>query len=346
MIHAKAKLLLVIGILLFSVNSVAASFDCDKAESTVEILICADSGLSSLDEKMTKYYKIAEQSVKDLSNLKSEQIEWLGERNRCSSEACIEMRYQERIARLKQLAGESDKTGGEARYRLVVGKGYSICETFLKHLNALSSDALPMVCNIRPNPNYNAETRDDWDITQPVWEEMNVQKNLHLIFAAEMEYPPYSVYRHDPNKKLPIFDEWKVDFANRIKAGKLHPKIYRTQLVLNEKGGVETLIGYEPDQGRCERDIQKHDMARPGGKHIFVYNDDPEEPLKPIRGKYGSNFLTHILSYRGRPYFAWGGTVVSNDRSFIGISFPSPITLNNQPKEDVSRHRCSYKFDK
>lgn len=332
--------------LLLATNGQAASFDCDKAQSTVERMICAEPELSHLDEQLAARYRSVREALSDQGALKSEQLDWLKERNHCYTKACLVMRYRERIARLEQLAGEDEEPEGKPRYRLVAGKGYSICETFLKHLNSLPTNAPPMICNIRPNPAYNAVTRDDWDITQPDWEALDVQENLHLIYAAEMEYPPYSVYRYDQDKELPTFEEWKADFDARISAGKIHPKLYRTRLALNEEGRVETLIGYEPEPEACERNLPKYEWStRSGGKHIFVFNDDPEEPVKTIHGNVGSDFLLTVLRYRGKYYFAWGGGD-GPKKGFIQISIPSSGTLLNHPKEYVLQFRCEYEIDR
>ncbi len=40
---------------------------------------------------------------------------------------------------------EASKTATAGRYRLVNGKGYTVCEAFLKNLNAFPADEPPMV---------------------------------------------------------------------------------------------------------------------------------------------------------------------------------------------------------
>lgn len=339
-------LLIVLGLLSIG-NVWAASFDCNKATTEVERLICTNLELAQLDEKMAEGYQTARTSVTNPQAVKAKQLKWLSERNGCNNIACLKQSYGTRIAQLEKQAvtkQAADVSKPKPRYRLVAGMGYSICETYLKHLNTLSPDAPPMVCNIRPNPAYNDITRDDWDITQPEWEELDVQQNLNLIYAAEMQYPPYSVYRYDPNKDLPTFEEWKAEFEARIAAGKIHPKLYRTRLALNEKGGVETLIGYEPDPDDCERNLKKYNYTNSDGKHIFVLNDDPQEPLKTIHGLSGSNRRMTVLYYRDQSYFAWAGFYGSPWG--LELVAPSTGTMFNQPKEYVLHFRCRFESDK
>jgi len=81
----------------------AASFDCEKASTTVERLICLDSNLSAQDEALSKAYIEARQKldVEGKSKLKKEQVAWLSERNTCSSANCLQTLMSSRIEFLK-----------------------------------------------------------------------------------------------------------------------------------------------------------------------------------------------------------------------------------------------------
>jgi uncharacterized protein YecT (DUF1311 family) len=83
----------------------AASFDCAKAASQVEIMLCGDPKLGSLDERMARAYREARDRARRggdtaLERLTAEQRAWLGHRDRCSTRACLERLYGERIALL------------------------------------------------------------------------------------------------------------------------------------------------------------------------------------------------------------------------------------------------------
>lgn len=82
----------------------AASFDCAKARSRVETLICQTENLSALDDELNKRYKqIAAQT--DASALKLDQLAWMQERNQCKDAACLAESYK---ARLKFLSTWTD----------------------------------------------------------------------------------------------------------------------------------------------------------------------------------------------------------------------------------------------
>jgi|GEM_PF-2521525 len=74
----------------------AASFDCAKASTKVEKLICANAELSKLDEALAVEYADA-LKLPDTANLKTEQKSWLKGRNQCTDDTCIQAAYRQRI---------------------------------------------------------------------------------------------------------------------------------------------------------------------------------------------------------------------------------------------------------
>jgi uncharacterized protein len=102
--------LLVLGILLgLSVNSQAASFNCAKAKSYSEKEVCDSKQLSKLDEDLDKVFKKVLTATSDKASLKTEQADWLKEREACADKSCITDVYQSRIEALNtQLENVSD----------------------------------------------------------------------------------------------------------------------------------------------------------------------------------------------------------------------------------------------
>jgi uncharacterized protein len=93
------------------------SFDCKKADGSIEEMICKDAALSALDVKLAEIYKAATKKAANEHppTLKAEQRGWIKGRNECwksdDKRGCTESVYQLRIAEL------------QARYRLLPGKG-------------------------------------------------------------------------------------------------------------------------------------------------------------------------------------------------------------------------------
>ena len=103
---------------LYSSEKIQPSFDCSKAKTRVEKLVCSDEVLSILDRDMQKAYDLmmgkydlaymneeAKEEIKPyLEKLKQSQIDWVKVRDACSSEKdkkefrrCVFSRYINRI---------------------------------------------------------------------------------------------------------------------------------------------------------------------------------------------------------------------------------------------------------
>ncbi|PPD50455.1 MAG: hypothetical protein CTY16_01480 [Methylobacter sp.] len=75
----------------------AAGFDCAKASTEVEKIICANPQLSTFDEQLGKLYQAASKTAA----LKKAQQHWLRtQRDTCHDDTCLSKAYQQRIAEL------------------------------------------------------------------------------------------------------------------------------------------------------------------------------------------------------------------------------------------------------
>lgn len=90
--------------------AVAASFDCAKAKSKNEKLICSNSELSSLDEVLSGAYKSAYERTASKSALRQSQRDWLAsyELRACNDAACLKTYIAERIALLKDVSARGE----------------------------------------------------------------------------------------------------------------------------------------------------------------------------------------------------------------------------------------------
>lgn len=79
-----------------------AGFDCGKATSEVEKIICFDNELSGLDDSLNKAYQQALEQALFKKQIIRRQRQWLKEeRNTCHDAACIKQAYESRIKELK-----------------------------------------------------------------------------------------------------------------------------------------------------------------------------------------------------------------------------------------------------
>ena len=84
----------------------AASFDCAKARSAMEKLICSDAPLSALDDQLNTAFKEAITRSKARPQLVQWQREWLQsyEVTQCKNARCLGQEFAGRIALLQSVA--------------------------------------------------------------------------------------------------------------------------------------------------------------------------------------------------------------------------------------------------
>ncbi|MFZ2300911.1 MAG: lysozyme inhibitor LprI family protein [Gallionella sp.] len=92
------------GWLVMSLPAQAASFDCGKAVSKIEKLICGNDELSKLDETLNKTYQQAlTRSGDDKPQVIAEQRQWLKTNNAiCKDVVCVKERCLKRIHELTE----------------------------------------------------------------------------------------------------------------------------------------------------------------------------------------------------------------------------------------------------
>lgn len=93
-------------------TSFSASFDCSKASTVQEKMICMDTTLSDLDDKLAQTYKTAISETTKTAEIQQGQKEWLRKiRNNCTSKSCIVEAYEKRINQLSSPQSKSPQTG-------------------------------------------------------------------------------------------------------------------------------------------------------------------------------------------------------------------------------------------
>lgn len=84
-------------------NPFTPSFDCSKASTGQERLICSDRELSKLDVELSNAYVSARQRSTDIQALKGEQRDWVKSvQKSCSDKDCLSAAYKKRIAELQK----------------------------------------------------------------------------------------------------------------------------------------------------------------------------------------------------------------------------------------------------
>ncbi len=125
----------------------AASFDCAKAASRVEKLICSDPQLSQRDEEMNAAYRAALADEQHRDEVRRQQRAWLSQLGRCADAACIMRAYDTRLAVLKGAHGS-------------IGATYATVEQYVMQMTG--GDLKRYICNVTSDdPPCGARRRGD-----------------------------------------------------------------------------------------------------------------------------------------------------------------------------------------
>lgn len=149
-------ILYLFGSLIVALPAPAASFDCAKAGTKVEKLICGDAGLSKLDDELTAAYKTALQDGKQADAIKQAQKQWMKVRNDCDDVACVKKAYEARLSSLaavytstddsaatKQSDKDNSQNGQHYHFQLTKGAGIPVCDAYLERLNTTKYEEPP-----------------------------------------------------------------------------------------------------------------------------------------------------------------------------------------------------------
>jgi uncharacterized protein len=102
----------------------AAGFDCAKAATPTEKLICGDAQLSQLDGQLVQAYRRALEGAADPDKLREEQRTWLRtERKACTDVACLKKVYAQRLTALAAVPGPEKPLGPGAVESAPAGGG-------------------------------------------------------------------------------------------------------------------------------------------------------------------------------------------------------------------------------
>ncbi|SRR6266571_4175602 len=98
------KLGVLLGLLALPLVAHGASFDCGKASTRVENLVCSDDELSKQDELVAKAYERARAAPGLSGQITRTQRAWLARRNACRDRACIRAAYASRLKELQNIS--------------------------------------------------------------------------------------------------------------------------------------------------------------------------------------------------------------------------------------------------
>ena len=336
-----------IGICLcLAAKNQAASFDCTKATTKIERIICTDSELSKMDEGLAKIYRDVMKDVKHAEAIKSSQKVWLKERNRCEDVVCVKKAYELRLQDLRLLKTDSSfsvetEAASQQALRPVTkplyghcvdvqdprncgrfqsGKGYTVCEKYLEHLNSLSK--MPK-CEVQVPPSFQL----------PDWEEVDVMQHLEWAYQAEtIRFVKTSWYTH------PDFTTWQKEFLAENDSGRIVPAMRKVRVKPLGEGKEVTILAYTRHKEGCQdvvRQISKGTYWSDVGYAHFLLSDAPgATSVERLEEGRRAAHQAEMLIYAGRPYFIREFDPAIDDTPGIMIYAIAPwhMPIANEPE--------------
>lgn len=93
----------------------STGFDCEKAKSKIEKLICSDDDLPTLDDDLNSSYKMATKDKSQANAIRLAQKKWIKERDNCADVDCVKVAYENRIAELTSILESDEFDSGETK---------------------------------------------------------------------------------------------------------------------------------------------------------------------------------------------------------------------------------------
>lgn len=297
-------------LLLGSSGAQAASFDCAKAQSKVEKMICADAELSKLDEDMAHAWARYREKYFYEEHVRGTQKNWIAQRNRCTSTQCLLQAYQERIAFIN--SGQTQPvTLGELKGKLRKfdhcrisdgnctenGSGYTVCEAYLKHLNAMPADQARNGC--RPWIDTSRK-----DFTEPSWEVLDPYQYTRWIF--EIEKVLNRGHAEDgPRSKT--YEQWQAHWLNEIKSKGYHPRLKRIRMKVDDALGEESFVAYDAWGSTCDNDqpleAAPHGFGESDYALLVMRGQPPDVAFTEVSPNHGD-----LVMFQNKPYWVAYGT--------------------------------------
>jgi uncharacterized protein len=94
--------------LIAALPAQAASFDCTKAATSIDKLICNDRELLKLDDKLDSAYKASLKNSPHTIAIRQSQRKWMRVRNDCTDTACVKLTYESRLKELTEDTQRAD----------------------------------------------------------------------------------------------------------------------------------------------------------------------------------------------------------------------------------------------
>lgn len=297
----------VVGVATLPGSLQSASFDCAKAATPIEKMICESPPVSNLDEQLAAAYKVALEKAIDKDTLKQQQRAWLKEkRNPCKDSTCLFDVYQRRLTELSNLSANADVNLNSNRsgtvikkaitFSLLDGEGYPLCKEFVDMLNKTQYTEIP-ACGPKILPEFNNFQEIEWveiknksEIVKIIEERFSIQRALN----PERQEQNYNI-----NFDIKLIDENKLRmylYKHEINNDDFLDIVYKKNIQPNydvKKFGLcETINSYYVDDSKIN--LQSISQSTRDPYRSFNFSESNKLFI------YGGNL--YVNNYSGKTY--------------------------------------------
>ncbi|MDH5642089.1 MAG: hypothetical protein OEY28_12425 [Nitrospira sp.] len=182
-------------------------------------------------------------------------------------------------------------------YVLLVGKGFEVCEAYLKNLNSFPKHP-PMVCDRPLNPKLT-------EFSKPQWQPLAVWPNRHLLREALRNKPFNLKYSDEEFNQANPYIQWEANLKAGMAAQTMTFGL--ASLDVDRDGTPETVLRF--DAGFSCDPADEYTYRSPGGIEFYVLSADQRHLDSWRSGNFGIlGGREEIILYQGNVYItSWGG---------------------------------------
>ncbi|MDR0666943.1 MAG: lysozyme inhibitor LprI family protein [Campylobacteraceae bacterium] len=313
-------------LLLLSASLFSASFDCKKATTDVEKLICSNEELSQLDDELNKSYKelLSKVNENDKKTITQEQREWIKKRNRCKDANCIKDQYEQQLSSLKYdsfiMSYSKDNQTNTIRFfpKVILSHIISyvtqtpvpntdpVCKAYVEALNAN-----PLIIDENFNQRFFIAPiqPNSIEFTYPNWEQWDIYeyKDIYLKYIAWNVYGKDKDYFDSRYTTARAANEssWftKDDENERLRESRRsQEEMYYARFDIDNDGNIDDVLRKFSDKLTGAR--YKSYFFK---SHLMTFKGEPEKSFKYKDNKLNAQFewgryIYDVFFYKGKTY--------------------------------------------
>lgn len=310
---------------LLALSAQAASFDCNKASTKVEKMICSDPELSKLDDDLGKYYHGALAKADDTQKkliVLEEKRRLKDSRNVCQDKPCLKKAYISILEYLAAFAGtelppEAIQNGQWIYRDGGVQQEKPLCQNLLKRLNKYDShESLANRCSWNVIASYPK-------FTVPPWEKLDSKEYEDLITKLEkywQEGPDGYFHKlHGLNEGSDTFyrsqardfikyggrlEVWRTTLSSSNSANPRYNNLSSNkQTIVRMSGGYPVQPPSKELDARLDAICKGVPRAKPRGEIFYVTSDLTGPDPTVDAGTFGIASGHDLMIYEGKPIF-------------------------------------------